>query len=69
MQKIKFNQKFFCLSSNSNFYFKKLSGEDGVPGGDRTHDHLLRRQMLYPLSYRNNLTGIYFNSKMKKVKC
>ena len=24
---------------------------DGVPGGGRTHDSLLRRQLLYPLSY------------------
>ena len=25
---------------------------NGSPGGDRTHDQLLRRQLLYPLSYR-----------------
>ena len=25
----------------------------GVPGGIRTHDPLLRRQPLYPLSYRD----------------
>ena len=25
----------------------------GVPGGIRTHDPLLRRQLLYPLSYRD----------------
>ena len=25
---------------------------DGAPGGIRTHDPLLRRQTLYPLSYR-----------------
>ena len=27
---------------------------DGVPGGIRTHDPLLRRQPLYPLSYRDS---------------
>ena len=26
----------------------------GVPGGIRTHDPLLRRQLLYPLSYRDD---------------
>ena len=26
--------------------------KNGSPGGDRTHDQLLRRQLLYPLSYR-----------------
>ena len=25
---------------------------NGAPGGDRTHDPLLRRQLLYPLSYQ-----------------
>jgi hypothetical protein len=29
----------------------KLGAEDGAPGGTRTHDLLLRRQTLYPLSY------------------
>jgi hypothetical protein len=29
----------------------KLGEEDGAPGGTRTHDLLLRRQTLYPLSY------------------
>ena len=24
----------------------------GAPGGNRTHDHLLRRQMLYPTELR-----------------
>ena len=26
--------------------------KNGAPGGDRTHDPLLRRQLLYPLSYQ-----------------
>ena len=25
---------------------------NGEPGGDRTHDHLIKSQMLYQLSYR-----------------
>ena len=34
---------------------KSLSVDyDGVPGGIRTHDPLLRRQPLYPLSYRDS---------------
>jgi hypothetical protein len=39
---------------------RKLKGKpldinyDGVPGGIRTHDPLLRRQPLYPLSYRDS---------------
>ena len=28
--------------------------QGGVPGGDRTPDPLLRRQLLYPLSYRDS---------------
>ena len=30
-----------------------LASKYGVPGGIRTHDPLLRRQPLYPLSYRD----------------
>ena len=29
-----------------------LSLKHGAPGGNRTHDPLLRRQLLYPLSYQ-----------------
>ena len=28
--------------------------ENGAPGGIRTHDHLLRRQMLYPTELRTH---------------
>ena len=31
-------------------------GAVGAPGGIRTHDHLLRRQPLYPLSYWDTLS-------------
>ena len=31
----------------------KIVTKSGVPGGIRTHDPLLRRQPLYPLSYRD----------------
>ena len=34
---------------------KYLEGTSGVPGGIRTRDPLLRRQPLYPLSYRDCL--------------
>ena len=30
----------------------------GAPGGIRTHDHLLRRQPLYPLSYWDTLSPL-----------
>ena len=30
--------------------------KNGAPGGDRTHDPLLRRQLLYPLSYQGTHT-------------
>ena len=30
----------------------KFELKNGSPGGNRTHDQLLRRQLLYPLSYR-----------------
>ena len=32
---------------------------NGSPGGDRTHDQLLRRQLLYPLSYRAKRNALY----------
>jgi hypothetical protein len=32
---------------------RNLASISGVPGGIRTHDPLLRRQPLYPLSYRD----------------
>ena len=32
---------------------EKNRSYSGVPGGIRTHDPLLRRQPLYPLSYRD----------------
>ena len=37
-----------------------LHSENGAPGGIRTHDPLLRRQLLYPLSYQ----GTYFELKI-----
>src|SRR5260221_1246646 len=41
-----------ALSSNSICYL--LNYVNSVPGGIRTPDILLRRQALYPLSYRHN---------------
>ena len=35
------------------FLYPVLTKKNGTPGGDRTHDPLLRRQLLYPLSYRS----------------
>ena len=35
----------------------------GVPGGIRTHDPLLRRQSLFPLSYRDNIPFREFTTK------
>ncbi len=38
---------------NQGMYFIcKCLIMNGAPGGDRTHDPLLRRQLLYPLSYQ-----------------
>ena len=34
------------------FELKNGQKNGGSPGGNRTHDQLLRRQLLYPLSYR-----------------
>ena len=36
----------------------KFEHKNGAPGGDRTHDPLLRRQLLYPLSYQGTETII-----------
>ena len=38
-----------------------LASKSGVPGGIRTHDPLLRRQLLYPLSYRDNFIPGFFS--------
>jgi hypothetical protein len=44
----------FCPKSGgrgcflSGFNRRGLASNNGLPGGTRTHDHLLRRQMLYP---------------------
>ena len=35
-------------------FFCRHGKKNGAPGGDRTHDPLLRRQLLYPLSYQGN---------------
>ena len=32
---------------------RSVEANSGVPGESRTHDLLLRRQSLYPLSYRD----------------
>src|SRR4029434_1128306 len=34
-------------------------GKDGAPGGSRTHDPLLRRQMLYPTELRAQPRSAY----------
>jgi hypothetical protein len=34
----------------------KISLENGVPGGIRTHDPLLRRQPLYPTELQGRIT-------------
>ena len=48
----------FCFNKNHNNLNNKkiqIKKKNGTPGGNRTHDHLIRSQMLYPLSYR----GVY----------
>lgn len=35
------------------YYLLIFDKKNGTPGGNRTHDKLLRRQLLYPLSYRS----------------
>ena len=37
--------------------------EIGAPGGIRTHDQLIKSQLLYQLSYRGNLKTIYIAAK------
>ena len=44
---------------------KQKSDSRGVPGGIRTHDPLLRRQPLYPLSYRD----LKLNSSYNRASC
>ena len=45
--------------------------KNGAPGGDRTHDPLLRRQLLYPLSYQGIMQKsctLAQNSKKSTIK-
>ena len=35
-------------------------GKNGAPGGIRTHDQLIKSQLLYQLSYRGNRTGTFY---------
>ena len=51
-QIVKQNRKVTCNSVDRGAV---LASNSGVPGGIRTHDPLLRRQPLYPLSYRDTL--------------
>lgn len=54
IQKVKQSVKQNSRSAGTSVKGSKTSYESGVPGGTRTHNPLLRRQMLYPLSYRDN---------------
>jgi hypothetical protein len=38
----------------------KVKRESGAPGGIRTHDQLIKSQLLYQLSYRGK---IYFSNR------
>ena len=61
--------KYICLSQDLLFRgFSRFLQKNGSPGGDRTHDQLLRRQLLYPLSYRakRNVFYIICTHLMKK---
>ena len=40
-----------CLAGS--FHFSE--GKSGAPGGIRTHDQLIKSQLLYQLSYRGNM--------------
>ena len=59
-------------SEKTSLLFLPESGQkNGSPGGNRTHDPLLRRQLLYPLSYRTTnvayiilLRKVYFSSHL-----
>ena len=40
---------------------------NGEPGGDRTHDHLIKSQMLYQLSYRPKQRGDFIRESFRCV--
>ncbi len=40
------------IAEEARNVFREIKKTNGAPGGDRTHDPLLRRQLLYPLSYQ-----------------
>ncbi len=45
-------KSFFNREGGYLYLIDNESEKDGAPGGNRTHDPLLRRQLLYPLSYQ-----------------
>ena len=42
----------------------RIVAKNGVPGGIRPHDPLLRRQPLYPLSYRDGKALPKFSTRV-----
>ncbi len=54
---IKFAKVRICFSPG----FSRFLQKNGSPGGDRTHDQLLRRQLLYPLGYRAIIWCLLYN--------
>jgi hypothetical protein len=46
----------------------KLDIKNGLPGGIRTHDHLLRRQMLYPAELQGDGTIKIYHDHDMRVK-
>ena len=51
------------------FLYPVLTKKNGTPGGNRTHDKLLRRQLLYPLSYRSTNYNIHHFFNFSTVIC
>ncbi len=46
------DQVVYTFEKDFKIYPISSNEKNGAPGGDRTHDPLLRRQLLYPLSYQ-----------------
>ena len=54
-------QLVFTPLNSSEICFRGQHKKTGAPGGDRTLDPLLRRQLLYPLSYQGStIRHIYY---------
>lgn len=56
------------ISLNSTLFSLNLGQKIGAPGGTRTHDPLLRRQMLYPAELPEHILSAFFSIILRNFR-